>query len=400
MINVTDRQIEHWRADTPGCAIRVHLNNAGASLMPRTVQSALFVHLEREGQIGGYEAAAEAEADIAASYAHIGRLIGSRAGNVAVVENATVAVAQALSAFDFKPGDRIVTSVVDYPSNQIMYLALARRLGVEIVRAADLPEGGIDPDSVADLLKHPRVRLVAVSWVPTNSGVVQDVEAVGAVCARAGMPYLVDGCQAVGQLPIDVERLQCDFLATTARKFLRGPRGIGFLYVSDRMLAEGRFPLYVDMRGADWVEDNRFELAPDARRFENWEFAYALVLAMGEAARYANEAGVAVCGARAGELAAYARSRLAALPGVRVLDRGRTLCAIATAEIPGWHAEALKSRLRIMGVNTSASLREDGVIDMDAKGAASVLRVSPHYFNTTGDVDALIDALNEIGIGH
>src|SRR2546423_733768 len=234
--------LDRWRRDTPGCRDRIHLNNAGAGLMPRPVLDALTDHLAREAAIGGYEAADEAEPRVRETYALVADLVGAAPRNIALVENATVAFSQALSAFDFRPGDRIVTTRTDYPSNQLMYLSLAQRAGVETVRADDLPEGGVDPESVRRLARDPRTRLVALSWVPTNSGLVQDASSVGVVCAELGVPYLVDACQSVGQMAIDVNALKCDFLAATGRKFLRGPRGVGFLYVSDRLLEPGAVP--------------------------------------------------------------------------------------------------------------------------------------------------------------
>ena len=207
--------------------------------MPQPVLDVISKHLQREVEIGGYEAADEAEPRVRECYETLARLVGAKARNIAVVENATVAFSQALSAFDFHPGDVIVTTRADYPSNELMFLSLARRLGVEIRRAADLPEGGVDPEDVRRLAADPRCKLVTVSWVPTNSGLVQAVAEVGAVCAQLNVPYLVDACQSVGQIPVNVETLRCDFLATSARKFLRGPRGIGFLYVSDGALKRG-----------------------------------------------------------------------------------------------------------------------------------------------------------------
>src|SRR3989475_2245532 len=171
--------LDRWRRDTPGCRDRIHLNNAGAALMPRPVLETLTRHLEREAAIGGYEAADEAAARVRETYELVARLVGAAPRNIALVENATVAFSQALSAFDFRPGDRIVTTRADYPSNQLMYLSLARRAGVETVRADDLPAGGVDPESVRRLARDPRTRLVAVSWVPTNSGLVQDARTVG-----------------------------------------------------------------------------------------------------------------------------------------------------------------------------------------------------------------------------
>jgi selenocysteine lyase/cysteine desulfurase len=254
-----------------------------------------------------------------------------------------------------------------------IHLSLARRHGVVVHRAADLATGGADPQSVQDLLRGKRVRLLAVTWVPTNSGLMQPVEALGQIAEASGVPYVVDACQAIGQIPIDIFKLKCDFLSATARKFLRGPRGIGLLYVSDRALKRGDFPLYIDMRGADWISADIFQPAPDARRFENWEFPYSLVLGLGEAARNALAVGIERGGGRARQLAAELRDKLKAVPGIRVLDRGNQLAAIVTIEVAGWNATELSKLLRKRSINTSASLRAYAVIDMDEKRAASAL---------------------------
>jgi selenocysteine lyase/cysteine desulfurase len=387
--------LRRWRSDTPACASRIHLNNAGAALMPRPVAAAIEEHIRREEEMGGYEAAEARDDLVRSAYDSVAKLVNARPANLAVVENATVAVAEALSSLDFAKGDVVVTTQADYPSNQLMLLSLARRQRIEIARAADLPEGGADPQSVREILRRRRCRMVVVSWVPTNSGLVQPVAEIGRVCEEAGVPYFVDACQAVGQLPIDVADIRCDFMGASARKFLRGPRGVGFLYVSDRMLATGAHPLYVDMRGADWIAADDFRLAPDARRFETWEFAYALVIGMGAAADYALAVGD-VAFRRARALTAYARERLATIASLRVLDRGRELGAIATAAIDGRDADDVKLALRARGVNTSVSRRESGVIDMDRKGAVSALRVSPHYYNTRAEIDAAVAVLEDV----
>lgn len=384
--------VERWRRETPASARRIHLNNAGAALPPQSVVDAMTGHLLREAEIGGYEAAEEAAGRLAEVYEHLARVIGASPREIAVVENATVAFSLALSAFDFQPGDVLVTTRSDYTSNWIMYLALRDRRGVQVLAAEDLPEGGASPESVRELAAHPRCRLVAVSWVPTNSGLVQPVPEIGEVCRELSVPYLVDACQAIGQIPIDVARVGCDYLAVTARKFLRGPRGIGFLYVSERRLAEGVYPLGVDMRGARRVGTDGFELADGARRFENWEFPYALVLGMGEAARYALEAGIERTGDRARELAASVREKLSAIPGVRVWDRGPRLCAIATASVEGKDMTDLMHRLRARGVNVSVSASEDG-------SETPVLRISPHYYNTPEEIDAAVAAIEELARG-
>jgi selenocysteine lyase/cysteine desulfurase len=385
--------LARWRAETPGCAARIHLNNAGAALMPAPVKDAMTAFLGREALEGGYEAAEAAAPEVEATYAAVAGLLGARPGEVAITTSATHAVALALSAFDFAPGDVLVTSTDDYVSNQLMYLSLAARRGVRVVRVADLPEGGVDVDALRATLARERPRLVALTWIPTNSGLVQPAAAVGAACREAGVPFLLDACQAVGQLEVDVRALGCDYLATTARKFLRGPRGIGVLVVSEEALRRGDHPLLVDMRGARWTAADAFALVDDARRFEQWEFPYALVLGLGAAARYAREAGVERTAARAHALARALRERLPGLPGVRALDRGHALSAIATFAVAGRTGRELVVALRREGINTSAQSRGDALIDLDRKGAETLLRVSPHYYNTTDELAAAEAAL-------
>jgi selenocysteine lyase/cysteine desulfurase len=393
----SDAAILRWRQDTPGCEARIHLNNAGAALMPRPVLDAIHRHFDLESEIGGYEAEDEVAGRVRETYDLLGRVIGAPAECIALVENATVAVAQALSAFDFHPGDVLVTSHGDYTSNQLMYLSLSRRLGIEVLRADNLPEGGVDPDSVRRLVAHPRCRLVSLTWMPTNSGLIQPAEEVGEICEAAGVPYLVDACQAVGQFPVDVNRLRCDYLAATGRKFLRGPRGIGFLYVSERALARGEHPLFVDMRGAGLVDFERFVLSAGARRFENWEFSYALVLGLGEAARYALEVGIDTARERSLALAAALRDKAESLPGVRVADRGAHLGAIVTVRIdrPGVDVKSLVCGLRRAGVNTSVALLGEGPRNAPEAGALQIVRLSPHYYNTFEEIDRAVAAFGE-----
>ena len=389
-------ELARWRADTPGSERVIHLNNAGAALQPAAVRDAVLRHLELEQEIGGYEAA-DAQVDaLRDAYQAVGRLIGASGRNVAMQQNSTVAFAQAFAAFDLRRGDLILTSRADYASNQIMYLALSRRVGVEVVRAPDAPEGGIDPQAVRELIRRRRPTLLALSWIPTNSGLVQPAEPIGEICREADIPYILDACQAVGQMPVDVGRLHCDYLAAATRKFMRGPRGVGFLYVSDRALEAGAYPLTVDMHGADWTDPETFALKPDARRFEQWEISHALVLGAGAAAGYALGVGIGKARERSWRLAASVRERLAEMDGIRVLDRGRSLCAIATAELGGRNAEQVKLALRARGINTSSPLREDAVIDMDEKRAASAIRISPHYYNTADEIDRALAALAEV----
>lgn len=411
--------IEALRADTPGCAHCNHLNNAGAALMPEPVLRAMHEHLELEAHYGGYEAADLAADAIQDTYTAIADLLGAKARQIALVENATAAFGQALSSIPFEPGDVILTSRADYVSNQIMFLSLIRRFGVELVRAPDLPNadsatgqsttgqsatGCVDPNAVEDLVRRHRPKLVAITHIPTYSGRIQDVTAIGAICRRHDVTFLLDACQSVGHLPLDIETLGCDFLSATGRKFLRGPRGTGFLYVSERALDLGFEPLLPDLRGADWTDPDNYRPQSDARRFENWEFSWASVRGLGAAVRYVLQHGCQRLSSRTLAMADLARRRLAAVPGVTLLEGApdgtsngvEQLGAILTLTVEGWQPEALVRELRQRSIHTSAALRTSAVIDYNERGISGALRVSPHYYNSESEIEALADTLAEL----
>jgi selenocysteine lyase/cysteine desulfurase len=363
--------------------------------MPERVIRTIQDYITLESRIGGYEAADASGDAIEASYQSVAELIGTTPANIAFTENATAAATQALSSIRLERDDVILTTRNDYASNQIQFLSLQSRLGVRVLRAPDRVDGGVDVQAMTELIRRHHPKLVCVSHVPTNSGLVQDVAAVGSVCRDEDVLYLVDACQSVGQMPLDVGEIRCDFLSAASRKFLRGPRGAGFLYVSDRVLERGLEPLFIDMHGADWIAPDRYRHRQDAKRFENYEFAWALVLATGEAARYATSLGLDVIRDRARALAARLRTALAAIDGVRVLDHGRELCAIVSISVDGHDPEQLVRALRERRINTNPQVRVYAVMDFDEKGVAASLRLSPHYYNTEDEIDETASAIRE-----
>ncbi|MFG3053356.1 aminotransferase class V-fold PLP-dependent enzyme [Kitasatospora sp. NPDC048239] len=385
------------RADTPGCASVVHFNNAGCGLMARPVLRAVLDHLELEAAVGGYEAAAARAANIADFHASVAELLGTRPANIAFAASATHAYAKALSAIDFRPGDTVLTTRNDFVSNQIAFLALRRRHGVRIVHAPDLPDGsGVDVAAMAALMRRYRPRLVAATHVPTNSGLVQPVAEIGRHCRALDLLYLVDACQSVGQLPVDVEEIGCDLLTATCRKFLRGPRGSGFLYASDRVLAAGYEPLFIDMHGARWTGPDTYRPLEGAARFEEWEFPYATVLGCAEAVRYALRLGVEPVARRTPALAARLRTRLAEVPGVRLLDGGPAPAALVTLAVERAQPRPFKAALDARGINSALSFREFAQFDFADKDVQWCLRLSPHYYNTEDEVDTVAGAVAEL----
>jgi len=384
------------RAETPGCASRIHFNNAGSGLMATPVLEAITEYLELEAELGGYEAADAREEAIHDFYAATAQLLGCKARNIAFASNATDAFARALSSIPFASGDLILTTRDDYISNQIAFFSLRKRFGVDVVHAPNVPEGGVDVGAMERLMRERRPRLVAVTHIPTNSGLVQPVAEIGRRCRELELLYLVDACQSVGQYAIDVEQLGCDFLSATGRKFLRGPRGSGLLYVSDRALAAGYEPLFIDMRGARWVGPEDYRQVETAARFEDWEFSYATLLGSAAAIRYALTVGIDEIAERTPALGAALRERLAELDAVRIFDRGRRRCAIVTFTVDGWNSEVLMTELRRRRINSSVSAREHALYDFTDKGVEACVRMSPHYYNTEQEVDEVVDAVREL----
>jgi cysteine desulfurase / selenocysteine lyase len=385
--------VERARAETPGCAHVAHLNNAGAALPTRRVVDTVVEHLELEARVGGY-AAADLVADRAAAvYDSVAALVGSRRDEIALVENATRAwdmVFYALAS-GFAPGEAVLTSRSEYASNVLGALQVAQRTGARVEVVPDDAHGALSVDALrARLEKGPPVRLVAMSWIPTQGGLVNPAAAVGEVTRAAGVPYLLDACQAVGQLPVDVGALGCDFLSATGRKYLRAPRGTGFLYVR-RPWIERLEPPFVDVHAAQWAEGDRVVLRDDARRFEAWEHSVAARLGLGVAADHALELGAGAIAARVVALGASLRDQLAGLPGVQVHDLGRERCGIVTFTVDDVDPQALAAHLREERVNISVSTIDFARYDFEARGLSAVARASAHYYNTDDELTRLVD---------
>ncbi len=383
--------IARARAETPGCEEVLHFNNAGAALMPQAVIDAQIGHLQLEARIGGYEAADIASERVAACYDSIARLLNCHRDEVALVENATVGWCLAFYALDLKAGDRILTAEAEYSSNYINYLKVAKDKGVAIEVVPSDASGQLDVEALERMIDS-KVKLIAITHVPTNGGLVNPAAEVGRVARSHGILYLLDACQSPGQIDLDVEAIGCDFLSATGRKYLRGPRGSGFLYVR-RPVLESIKPPMLDNHAAVWTSLDSFELRNDARRFENWEFNYAAVLGLGAAVDYALSWGLDAIEQRVTQLAGNLRSALTEIPGVTVTDIGASKCGIVTFTKTGIDAPALRAALRAQNINVSISTINSTRIDMERRGLKDILRASVHYYNTEEEIERLCTAL-------
>src|SRR6266511_4997757 len=356
--------LERARAETPGCRRVLHFNNAGAGLPPRPVLDAVLGHLELEATVGGYEAEERKHAEIERTYKALAALIGCKPRELAVVENATRAWDMAFYAMGFAPGDRILVARAEYASNVIAAWQVAHRTGASVEVIPDDEHGQLSVEALTEMLDE-RVRLIAITHVPTQGGLVNPAAAVGGVAQEAGVPYLLDACQSVGQLPVDVAEIGCDLLSATGRKFLRGPRGTGFLFVSERVL-ERLDPPFLDLHAADWTAPDEYVVRPDARRFESWESSLACRVGLGAAVDYALGFGLDAVQERVTGLAAGLRERLRAIPGVTVHDRGERLCGIVTFSVAGHEAGEVAAALARQRINVSQSRPEAARYELEA----------------------------------
>jgi selenocysteine lyase/cysteine desulfurase len=398
----TNEEIIAFRNETDGCKNVIHLNNAGAALMPNIVTQAQLDHIKLESQNGGYEAASLMVEEVQNFYIQCAKLFNCKPTNIAFTASATDSYTRALSSIPFKEGDIILTDNDDFVSNQIQFLSLQKRLGVKIVRINNAAIGGVDLNDLEEKLKKYQPKLLAITHIPTNSGLVQPVNEIAKIYENyikqnAGKTwYILDACQSAGQMKLDIVELKCDFLSITCRKFLRGPRGTGALYISDKALEAGLEPMFIDMRGAEWKQKDEYRQQPTAMRFEDWEFAYSTVLGTAAAVEYCLSIGEDKIWSQVKLLSTVLRAQLWQINKVKVLDKGPELGGLVTFHIQGADPKFIVSELLKRKINVVPSYRAFGIIDFDEKGVEWAIRASPHYYNTIDELDFFIKSITEI----
>lgn len=391
--NWTETEIDALRADTPGCTTRIHFNNAGTGLALQPSLDAVKDHLDLEAEIGGYEAHAKAEAAFGSFYDEIGRLIGAAPEDIAFVENATRAWDMAFYGIKFREGDRVITGRAEYVSNYVALLQMKSRAGIEIDIIEDDADGQIDLAALEAAIT-PRTRLIALTHIPTFGGLINPAEDVGEIARKHKLLYLLDACQSAGQLDLDVARIGCHMLSGTGRKYLRGPRGTGFLYVSSDVLDEVE-PPFVDLEATYWVDANRYTLRPGAKRFETWERFVAGQIGLAVATRYANDLGMARIEDRICAMGAALRDGLSGLNSISVHDKGRRKGGIVTFMVEGETPEQTKERLSGHNINVSVSSASSARIDLPLRGLESLVRASVHAFNTEKEIEFFLSKVTD-----
>ncbi len=385
--------LQKARSHTPGAEHILHFDNAGASLMPDPVLNAVKEHLDLESRVGGYEAAARTHLQWEHTYDALAKLLNCDSSEIALVENATRAWDMAFYSIPLKKGDRVLTASNEYSSNWLALLHAHRSTGCIIEVVPNNVHGEIDTVALANMLDE-RVKVVALTHVAATNGMVQPAAEVGRIVKGSGAIYLLDACQSAGQLDIDVQAIGCDILSGTGRKFVRGPRGTGFMYVNKNVLDKLE-PPFVDQRAAHWVSLDKFEWLEDARRFENWETSYALRIGLGVAVDHALSWGMPQVETRVKELAAMLRERMSGLKGLKVQDTGRVKSGIVTFSLDDKDVLFLQKHLVMHGINITAAPVERARLDLEKRGIAAIGRASVHYFNTEVEIDRFVEEVEK-----
>jgi len=390
----SEREIQKFRSETRGTSECTHFNNAGASLPPDEVVETVIHYLSEEATLGGYEMEYKYREQLENVYLLIARLIHAERDEVAIVENASMAWGLAFNGIEFKKGDVIITSEMEYVTNLLGFLNAEQTHGIQIKVIPNDVYGNFSLQALEDAITA-QTRLIAITHIASTAGVVLPVIEIGKIARKHNILYLVDACQTIGQIPVNVKEIGCDILSTTGRKYLRAPRGTGFLYVRKEVQDSLKI-LFMDGHTAQLINENAFEIRNDARRFELFEKSRALTLGLGKAVEYAMNIGVGRIWQRIQFLAAVMRRQLGDIDGITVHDNGEQKSGIVTFTVDGVGSSHVKSELGEKKIHVSVGLAKSTLIYMNRNSLSTVVRASVHYYNTEEEINRMCEALESI----
>jgi cysteine desulfurase/selenocysteine lyase len=377
--------IAMMRAHTPASQQLIHFNNAGASLTPNSVHRAVIRHLQLEQKIGGYEAAKRSHSELENFYVAFSKLLNCEQSEIAWADSATHGWNALVQAIPFTDGDKILTGQNEYASNFLTFLHLHKTRGIQVEIIPNDASGAICLDRLEAAIDK-TVKLISLTHVASHNGRIQPAEQVGTIARKHGVLYILDACQSAGQLVLDVETLGCDMLTGTGRKYLRGPRGTGFLYIRKEKM-DLLTPATIDLHSARWTTSNTYTLREDARRFESFEHFVAGKIGLAAAVDYALEIGLDTIQNQVIQLAQRLRDSLLAIDGITVHDQGQPLSGIVSFSSRFEDAQSLQLRLQKNATNSSVIYAASTRLESEHLGLGDRNRASIHYYNTDQEID-------------
>ena len=386
--------INKIRLETPGCQSRIHFNNAGGSLIPRDVSIAVQSYLAREQEIGSYEAAEEAKVLINSFYTKFSELLNCSESEIAFIENSTRAWEMAVHSISWEPGDQIITGENEYGSNYLGLLHLAKQRSLKILTIPNNESGTISLGQLEESVTD-KTRLIAITHVASQRGDVQPASKVGEIANKHNILYLLDACQSVGQINLDTRSLRCDFLCGSGRKYLRGPRGTGFLYTKSTAL-KNLEPVFLDLHSANWKNVGSYEFVRDAKMFECWERNMAAMIGLAAAVEYLLKLDVKMVEQRVKQLSLNLREKLSELADIKILEKSNNCSGIVTFTKTSISATDLKDELQKKGINISVIKHRNARLDLGKECTGDINRASLHYYNSEQEISEFIRELTRL----
>lgn len=386
--------VEEVRNQTQAVKKLIHFNNAGASLMPDVVIKGIMSFIHAEVKNGGYETAEMFTKELDSFYQNAATLINATSDEIAFTESATVAWQRAIHSVPFTKGDIILTCVSEYASNYIAYLQLVKLQGIEIKVIPNDPTGAMDISALEKAITS-NVKLISICHIPTGNGLINPVVEAGVVAARNNILYLLDACQSVGQYPVDVKKIKCDFLSVTGRKYLRGPRGTGFLYAR-KNTTQNLEPIALDLHGAEWITSDTYRMRTDAKKYETWESSLSSKYGLSLAINYLNQLSITAVYRRIVSLASYFREELRSIGHIQVLDTGVNQSGIVTFISEKCTPSEIKKYLSLNNINVSVVVASSSLLDLSERKIKEAVRASVHYYNTKEEVNQVIELLKKL----
>ena len=381
------------RRQTEGVQYVSHFNNAGSSLMPKSVAYAMTDYLYDEIRYGGYETMEKYQNGISLIYKNLAEMLNVQSSEIALLQSASMAWLKVFFSIPFKKGDKVLASRADYITNYLSYLQIQERHKIEIEIIPDDSFGQTSPEALANMIDS-KVKLISITHIPSAGGLVNPVEEIGKIAKENGILYMLDACQSAGQMPLDVQKIGCDILTATGRKYMRAPRGTGFVYVNQRLFDEKLLtPIFLDGRSANWTDEKTYTLHPKAQVFENFENHWGGLLGLGKAAEYALQIGLDNIWERIQMLSQILRQQLSEIRNVQVRDQGEKLCGIVTFEVKDKNPENILQALKAKNINISLARKQSTLLDMKNRNLDNLLRASVHYFNTEEEIAKLVQAV-------